>query len=256
MQVPFLSASFKRPTHHGRQGDDMDTKKKIMIVEDNDLYRAALKELIDAQDHLEVVAEVGRAEEALEIIKRSPADLILLDLRLPGASGYDVLREISPSTDTKVLVLTILESDHSIKAALDAGADGYCFKDVSSKELINAIYRVLAGERYVSQAAGGYPLEQRTEQRQPCECTILWSHFNREHFVPAKMLNCTRSGCYFETAQHLASRSTVLIRIETCVTGAEDKTQGALRSTAVAEVKWSQKCNDVYGVGVRYHFPG
>jgi DNA-binding NarL/FixJ family response regulator len=234
----------------------MDAKKKIMIVEDNDLYRAALKDLIDAQDHLEVVAEVGSGEEALKIIKRFPADLVLLDLRLPGASGYDVLREISPGTETKVLVLTILESDHSIKAALDAGAAGYCFKDVSSKELINAISRVLAGERYVSQATVGYPLEQRTEQRQPCDCTILWSYFNRENFVSARMLNCTRSGCYFETPQHLASRSTVLIRIEKCATGAEDKTLGALRSTAVAEVKWSQKRNDVYGVGVRYHFPG
>jgi len=106
---------------------------------------------------------------------------------------------------------------------LDAGADGYCFKDVSSAELINAISRVLAGERYVSQAAAGYPLEQRTEQRQPCDCTILWSYFNRENFVSARMLNCTRSGCYFETPQHLSSRSTVLIRIEKCVTGAEDK---------------------------------
>jgi len=86
----------------------MNTKKKIMIVEDNDLYRAALKDLIDAQDYLEVVAEAGSGEEALEIIKRFPADLVLLDLRLPGASGYDVLREISPSAETKVLVLTIL----------------------------------------------------------------------------------------------------------------------------------------------------
>jgi len=234
----------------------MDTKKKIMIVEDNDLYRAALKDLINAQDHLEVVAEVGSGEEALKTIKRFPADLVLLDLRLPGASGYDVLREISPGTETKVLVLTILESDHSIKAALDAGADGYCFKDVSSAELINAISRVLAGERYVSQAGTSYPLEQRTEQRQPCDCTILWSYFNRENFVSARMLNCTRSGCYFETPQHLSSRSTVLIRIEKRVTGTDEKTLGALRSNAVAEVKWCQKRNDVYGVGVRYHFQG
>jgi len=234
----------------------MDTKKKIMIVEDNDLYRAALKDLINAQDHLEVVAEAGSGEEALEIIKQLPADLVLLDLRLPGASGYDVLREISPSTETKVLVLTILESDHSIKAALEAGADGYCFKDVSSTELINAISSVLAGERYVSKAAVGYPSEQRTEQRQACECNILWSFFNKENFVLAKMLNCSRSGCYFETPQHLSSRSTVLIRIEKRVTGTEDKTLGALRSNAVAEVKWCQKRNNHYGVGVRYHFPG
>jgi DNA-binding NarL/FixJ family response regulator len=234
----------------------MDTNKKIIIVEDNDLYRAALKDLVNAQDHLEVVAEVGSGEEAIELIKRLPADLVLLDLRLPGASGYDVLRAVSRSAQIKVLVLTILESDHNIKAALEAGADGYCFKDVSSQELINAISCVLAGERYVSKAAVVYPLEQRIEQRQSCDCNILWTYFNRENFAPAKMLNCTRSGCYFETSQHLSSRATVLIRIEKCVIATEDQTLGALRSTAVGEVKWCQKRNDVYGVGVRYHFPG
>jgi DNA-binding NarL/FixJ family response regulator len=215
-----------------------------------------LKDLINAQDPWEVAAEAGSAEEALEMIKRLPADLVLLDLRLPGASGYEVLRELSQRTQTKILVLTILESDHSIKAALEAGADGYCFKDVSSQELIHAISSVLAGGRYVSQATASYPLEQRRERRQPCDCNILWTYFNRENFVAAKMLNCTRSGCYFETPQHLTSRSTVLIRLEKCASGSEDTTVGALRSTAVAEVKWCQKRNDVYGVGVRYHFPG
>jgi two-component system, NarL family, nitrate/nitrite response regulator NarP len=127
----------------------MDIKKKIIIVEDNDLYRAALKDLINAQDHLEVVAEACSGVEAIKTIKQFSADLVLLDLRLPEASGYDVLPEISKSTDAKILVLTILESDHNIRAAFEAGADGYCFKDVSSQELINAISSVLAGIRYV-----------------------------------------------------------------------------------------------------------
>ena len=127
----------------------MDIKKKIIIVEDNDLYRAALKDLINAQDHLEVVAEACSGVEAIKTIKQFSADLVLLDLRLPEASGYDVLPEISKSTDAKILVLTILESDHNIRAAFEAGADGYCFKDVSSQELLNAISSVLSGIRYV-----------------------------------------------------------------------------------------------------------
>jgi DNA-binding NarL/FixJ family response regulator len=233
----------------------MHPKKKIIIVEDNDLYRAALKDLINAQNHLEVAADVASGEEALELTKLLPADLVLLDLRLPKKSGHDVLREISRNKQIKVMVLTILESDHSIQEALEAGADGYCFKDVSSQELLDAISRVLAGERYVSQAAAAYPLEQRKEQRQSCNCAIVWSYFNREKFVAAKMLNCTRSGCYFETSCLIPSPSTVLIRLEPCMAGPENKTVEALRSNAVAEVKWCQKRNDVYGVGVRYHFP-
>ena len=232
----------------------METKKKIIIVEDNDLYRAALKDLINAQDQLEVVAEAGSGGEVLKIIKQFPADLVLLDLRLPDRSGYDILPEISKSTDSKILVLTILESDHNIRAAFEAGADGYCFKDVSSQELINAISSVLAGVRYVSPTTLSYPEERRAEQRQACNCNIVWAYFNKDNKVSARMLNCSRAGCYFETPQHLTTGSTVLIRLEMSVIGTENNTAGSVRSNVVAEVKWCDNRNNQYGVGARYHF--
>jgi DNA-binding NarL/FixJ family response regulator len=127
----------------------METMKKIIIVEASDLQRTALRDLINAQENLEVVSEACSGGEALKIIKHSPADLVLLDFPLPGRSGYDILPEISKSADTKILVLNSLESDHNIRAAFEAGADGYCFKDVSSQDLLNAISSVLAGIRYV-----------------------------------------------------------------------------------------------------------
>jgi CheY-like chemotaxis protein len=232
----------------------METKKKIIIVEDNDLYRAALKDLINAQDELEVVAEAGNGGEALQIITQFPADLVLLDLRLPDRSGYDILPEISKNADVKILVLTILESDHNIRAAFEAGADGYCFKDVSSQELINAISSVLAGVRYVSPNTLSYPEERRAEQRQACDCNIVWAYFNKDNMVSARMLNCSRAGCYFETPQHLTTGSTVLIRLEKRVPGTEQNGPGSVRSNTVAEVKWCDSRNNQYGVGARYHF--
>ena len=234
----------------------MEAKKKIIIVEDNDLYRAALKDLINAQDQLEVVAEAGSGGEALKIIKQFPADLVLLDLRLPDRSGYDILPEISKSTDSKILVLTILESDHNIRAALEAGADGYCFKDVSSQELINAISSVLDGVRYVSPTTLSYPEERRAEQRQACNCNIVWAYFNKNNKVSARMLNCSRAGCYFETPQQVITGSTVLIRLEKSAAGSEKTVCGPVRSSAVAEVKWYDRRKNQYGVGVRYHFSG
>jgi DNA-binding NarL/FixJ family response regulator len=232
----------------------METKKKIIIVEDNDLYRAALKDLINAQDQLEVVAEADSGGEALKIIKQFPADLVLLDLRLPDRSGYDILPEISKSTDSKILVLTILESDHNIRAAFEAGADGYFFKDVSSQELINAISSVLAGVRYVSPTTLSYPEERRAEQRQACNCNIVWAYFNKENKVSSRMLNCSRAGCYFETPQHVTTGSTILIRLEMSEIGPQNNTAGSVHSNAVAEVKWCDNRNNQYGVGARYHF--
>jgi CheY-like chemotaxis protein len=234
----------------------MDIKKKIIIVEDNDLYRAALKDLINAQDHLEVMAEACSGVEAIKIIKQFSADLVLLDLRLPEASGYDVLPEISKNTDAKILVLTILESDHNIKAAFDAGADGYCFKDVSSQELLDAISSVLDGVRYVSRPGLSYPEERRAEHRQACDYNIVWAFFNKANLVFARMLNCSRGGCYFETSQNVTTGSSVSIRLDRSVTGPQNSTAVPVLSNVVAEVKWCDKRNNQYGVGARYHFRG
>jgi DNA-binding NarL/FixJ family response regulator len=231
----------------------MDAKKRIILVEDNDLYRAALKDLINAQENLEVVAEAATGSEAMTIIGRVPADLVLLDLRLPGTSGYDVLPEISKRVEAKILVLTILESDHNIRAALEAGADGYCFKDVSSTELIHAISSVLSGVRYVSRSSLNYPDERRTEQRQACDFTIRWAYFNREHSAAARMLNCSRAGCYFEALQPITAGSTVLIRLERSMAGARNYAAGLVRSNVVAEVKWCDRRHSLCGVGAKYH---
>jgi len=234
----------------------METKKKIIIVEDNDLYRAALKDLLNAQEDLEVVAETASGGEALKMIRQVPADLVLLDLRLPEKSGYDILPELSKSTDAKILVLTILESDHNIRAAFEAGAGGYCFKDASSQEILDAIASVLAGVRYVSRPTLSHPGERRAEQRQACDYTIVWTYFNKDNLAPARVLNCSRGGCYFETPHPLATGSTVSIRLERPADGSPGKTTGSVRSNAVAEVKWCDKRNNQYGVGARYHFQG
>lgn len=231
----------------------MEAKKKIIIVEDNDLYRAALRDLINTQEDLEVVAEAASGPEALRAVQDVPADLVLLDLRLPGISGYEVLPELSKRAKAKILVLTILESDHAIRAALEAGADGYCFKDVSSQELIHAIATVLAGNPYVSRPGLSYPEERRSEPRQACHFNICWAHFNKSDSVAARMLNCSRVGCHFETSHPIAAGSTVLIRLEGSAAGAVDYAAGFVRANVVAEVKWCDRRNRQYAVGARYH---
>jgi Tfp pilus assembly protein PilZ len=101
-----------------------------------------------------------------------------------------------------------------------------------------------------------YPGERRAEQRQVCDCNIVWAYFNKDHLVSAKMLNCSRAGCYLETPQRLTIGSTVLIRLERSAAGNEKTVSGPVRSSAVAEVKWCDRRDRRYGVGVRYHFSG
>jgi CheY-like chemotaxis protein len=230
-------------------------KKKIIIVEDNDLFRSSLKRLVNSQDDLEVVAEAVDGKQALEIIERQPADLVLLDLRLPKLSGYEILREISGNPSLKIMVLTALESNQSIRSALEAGADGYCFKDVGRNELLGAIAAVLSGVRYISRTELDYPDEKRMEHRPSCDCTIQWDYFNRSEFASGRLINCSRYGCLFDTGKAVIDGSTISIRLEHCVREAHEKLPSCLRSSAVAEVKWCLKKGNRYLVGTRYHFP-
>jgi CheY-like chemotaxis protein len=233
----------------------MPSKKKIIILEDNDLYRSVVKKLINAQSDMEVVAEAADGIEAFEVLERHAADLVLLDLRLPGSSGYEILRDAGRNPGMKILVLTALEAEDNIRAALDAGADGYCFKDVGSTELLKAISTVLSGERYVSKGAMGRPDEKRREDRQRCDCSIHWTFFNKMDLYPGRLINCSRDGIFFETSQAVLEGSTLMIRLERCLRDAQRKSPSCLRSGALAEVKWIRKQGKVHFVGARYHYP-
>jgi DNA-binding NarL/FixJ family response regulator len=120
-------------------------RKKIIIVDDSEIYRTGLRELINGHDHLRVVAEAECGDQAIEAIKNVPADLVLLDLSLPRYTGFEVLKKIREISEINVLVLSIYESKETIAKAKAAGAQGYCVKDVSRKELIKAILDALEG---------------------------------------------------------------------------------------------------------------
>ena len=120
-------------------------RKRIIIVDDSEIYRAGLRGLINGHDQLRVVAEAECGDKAIEAIKKVPADLVLLDLSLPRYSGLEVLRRIREISNIKVLILSIYESEEMITKAKAAGAQGYCVKDVSRKELIKAILEAAEG---------------------------------------------------------------------------------------------------------------
>jgi len=106
--------------------------------------------MLGTQAELEVIGSASSGEEALEIVHRSFPDVILLDLRMPGLNGIDLLLAIKKSdSPSRAIVLTSYETDEDIYRAVQAGAQGYLLKDTPLKEMLEAIRTVNAGKRYI-----------------------------------------------------------------------------------------------------------
>jgi DNA-binding NarL/FixJ family response regulator len=123
---------------------------RIFIVDDHPVVRAGLTSMLGTQQELEVIATASSGDAALEALGSTPADVMLLDLRMPGMSGVKTIQEIRRAGHlTRIIVLTSFETDEDIYRAVQAGAQGYILKDTSLKEMIEAIKNVHAGKRYI-----------------------------------------------------------------------------------------------------------
>ena len=120
---------------------------KVLLVDDHEVVRAGLRALLDSQDDLTVVGEAGTAEEGVRRVGYDEPDVVVLDVRLPDASGIEACREIrSRFPDVRVLMLTSFADEEALMAAILAGASGYVLKRIKSDDLVSDIRRVGAGE--------------------------------------------------------------------------------------------------------------
>lgn len=122
---------------------------RILIADDHPVVRAGLSSMLGMHSGLEVLASVASGEEALAAVNEKKPDILLLDLRMPGMGGLDVLRSLKGRADgTKVIVLTSYETDEDIYRAVEAGARGYLLKNTSETEMLAAIETVQQGQRF------------------------------------------------------------------------------------------------------------
>jgi DNA-binding NarL/FixJ family response regulator len=139
---------------------DMESKKRIFVVEDHRLFREGLKAMLAPHPEYEIAGEAEDGLEAIRLIRKSKPDLVLLDLSMPRMDGFSVLREIKTAMpEVKILVLSIHESDQYVLEAFESKADGYAIKDSSREELRVAIRSVLEGKTYISPGVAGNVLE-------------------------------------------------------------------------------------------------
>jgi two-component system response regulator DevR len=120
---------------------------RVFLLDDHEVVRRGLREMLEAEGDLEVVGEAGTAEEALGRIPATTPDVAVLDVRLPDGSGIDVCREIrSRHPEIACIMLTSFGDDDAVYAAIMAGAAGYVLKQVRGTDLVDGIRRVAAGD--------------------------------------------------------------------------------------------------------------
>lgn len=121
-----------------------------MIADDHSLIREGIKQLLEFDGSIEVVAEASHGVECLQKLENGIPDVLLLDINMPEKNGLEVLDEIKKKKyDVKVLILTVHNELEYLIKAVDIGVDGYILKDSESAELKRAIQSVLAGENYI-----------------------------------------------------------------------------------------------------------
>jgi DNA-binding NarL/FixJ family response regulator len=155
----------------------------VFLLDDHEIVRRGLRELIDATDDLEVVAEAGTAEEALGRIPATSPDVAVLDVRLPDGDGVEVCREVrSRMPELQCLMLTSYADDEALFDAIMAGAAGYVLKQIRGTELVDAIRKVGSGQslldptvtaRVLERLRTGSPEDERLESLTDQERRIL-----------------------------------------------------------------------------------
>jgi DNA-binding NarL/FixJ family response regulator len=129
--------------------DRRDTSIRILIVDDHPVVLAGLTSMLGTQAGMEVVGSASGGEEALEMLRTNAADVVLLDLRMPGMSGIDTLHALKRAKiNARAIILTSFETDEDIYRAVQAGAQGYLLKDAPQSDMIEAIRAVHSGKRY------------------------------------------------------------------------------------------------------------
>jgi DNA-binding NarL/FixJ family response regulator len=128
-------------------------KQRVLLVDDHEVVRLGLKALLERHPQFEVIGEAGTAREAIEMVSNTHPDVVVMDIRLPGASGIEACEEITHRfPETKVIMLTSYAEDEMLFSAIRAGASGYMLKQIDSEDLVRAIEAVGRGDALLDPA--------------------------------------------------------------------------------------------------------
>lgn len=124
---------------------------RIAIIDDHPMLRRGLSDLIELEDDLVLVANLGDPTQAVKVINETEPDIVLLDFNMPGQDGIQTLRQIkNEALDVRIIMFTVSNNPNDIHQAIRAGADGYILKDIEPELLIEEIRRCATGQQVIS----------------------------------------------------------------------------------------------------------
>ncbi|AFM41876.1 response regulator containing a CheY-like receiver domain and an HTH DNA-binding domain [Desulfosporosinus acidiphilus SJ4] len=200
---------------------------RIVIADDHPLLREGLRRILEFEDGIKVVAEVGDGQGAINIARSLEFDILLMDLNMPGVNGLEagrVIRREKPNIG--ILVLTVDDSDDKILEVLQIGVAGYLLKDVDSKTLIQSIYKVFNGEPILSPTVTGKLMGQLTQPLVRNTCGLSERELEILHYVVRGASNREIGTALFISEKTVKNHlSSIYRKLEV-----EDRTQAALKA--------------------------
>ncbi|SFG78289.1 two-component system response regulator NarL [Neptunomonas qingdaonensis] len=123
----------------------------ILLIDDHPLLRKGVKQLIELDEELRVIAEASNAIDGIKAAKETEPDLILLDLNMPNINGIEALKMLrDEDVSSRIIVFTVSDNEEDVVAALKAGADGYLLKDMEPEELLASLRQAALGKVVIS----------------------------------------------------------------------------------------------------------
>ena len=124
---------------------------RVVLVVDQQMVRSGFRMVIESQPDLTVVGEAGDGGAAVDLLAATPADVVLMDVRMPGTDGIEATRRVTALPEPpRVVVLTTFDLDEYVVAAIGAGASGFLLKDAPPEEMLSAIRTVHAGDSVIA----------------------------------------------------------------------------------------------------------
>ena len=205
---------------------------RIVLVDDQTLVRRGIKSLLELSGEVDIVAEADNGDDAILTIARERPDVVLLDVRMPGKSGLDVLRALATAgTLPPVILLTTFDDDEVLLEAVKAGARGYLLKDVSLEQLTEAIRSVARGETLIRPAVTERVLRGLERTRRDFDASDLPDALTRRELEILRLMAGGYSNREIAAALSVAEgtvknhASTILSKL-----GVRDRTRAVLKA--------------------------